>query len=78
MARRERLRAPKVEELREAAASTLQPGGVSYDTLAQVVSKWKWAAHSSSFELNICHRYKKLKTVKFDMKYSVMHSYKSL
>jgi hydroquinone glucosyltransferase len=31
----------KVAELREAAASALRPGGVSYETLAQVVSKWK-------------------------------------
>jgi hydroquinone glucosyltransferase len=35
----------KVEELREAAASALRPGGVSYETLAEVVSKWKGAAH---------------------------------
>ncbi|XP_066324908.1 UDP-glycosyltransferase 72B1-like [Miscanthus floridulus] len=35
----------KVEELREAAASVLRPGGVSYETLAEVVSKWKGAAH---------------------------------
>jgi hydroquinone glucosyltransferase len=31
----------KVAELREAAASALRPSGVSYETLAQVVSKWK-------------------------------------
>jgi len=34
----------KVTELKAAAASGLEPGGASYETLAKVVSEWKAAS----------------------------------